>query len=111
VSELSPLCDQHQVLTARQETEELQKKQATYHNNKEHFTKDEHDAYIQYCNEAILRISVLETRLGSVRFFVFLTSQLAHSFSQHRDSSHKKFRDEFERLIADPRMSALRYGR
>ena len=47
-----------------QETHELQKKQAWYQQNQVSMQKDDEEAYLAYCSEAMFRINILELRLN-----------------------------------------------
>lgn len=47
-----------------QETEELQKKQAWYKAKQGSLTKEEEKDYIDFCNDAMFRIHILEQRLN-----------------------------------------------
>ena len=47
-----------------QETEVLQKKQAWYQQHQISMQKDDEDAYLNYCSEAMFRIHILELRLN-----------------------------------------------
>ena len=47
-----------------QETQELQRKQTWYQQNQVSMQKDDEEAYLAYCSEAMFRINILELRLN-----------------------------------------------
>lgn len=69
----------------------MQRRQQAYHRDKEHLSKAEQENYMQYCNEAMLRIHVLEQRLRT-----------------HKEIAMNKFKALEEKLLADPRLNILR---
>eukprot|EP00079_Xenopus_tropicalis_P024210 XP_012816760.1 PREDICTED: dynein regulatory complex subunit 7 isoform X1 [Xenopus tropicalis] len=69
------------------ETQELQKKQQWYHQNQMSMSKEDEEAYLDYCSEAMFRIHILETRLN-----------------RHKDLAPQKYLALEDRLNKDPRL-------
>lgn len=73
-------CHTHHT-SQHQETQELQKKQQWYHQNQPSMSKEDEEAYLEYCSEAMFRIKILETRLNRCRIDVVMSS--VHISSAH----------------------------
>ncbi|KAG8437291.1 hypothetical protein GDO86_008119 [Hymenochirus boettgeri] len=60
------ITDKANLMQARfeKETQELQKKQQWYQQNQMSMSKDDEEAYLDYCSDAMFRIHILETRLN-----------------------------------------------
>ncbi|KAM4017283.1 dynein regulatory complex subunit 7 [Anomaloglossus baeobatrachus] len=60
------LVQQANLIQARfeKETQELQKKQQWYHQNQPSLRREDEEAYLEFCSEAMFRIQILETRLN-----------------------------------------------
>ncbi|XP_071973018.1 dynein regulatory complex subunit 7 isoform X2 [Engystomops pustulosus] len=83
------LIQQANLIQARfeKETQELQKKQQWYHQNQPSMNKEDEEAYLEYCSEAMFRIQILETRLN-----------------RHKESAPQKYLALEDRLNRDPRL-------
>ncbi|XP_073515968.1 dynein regulatory complex subunit 7 [Phyllobates terribilis] len=84
------LVQQANLIQARfeKETQELQKKQQWYHQNQPSMTREDEEAYLEFCSEAMFRIQILETRL-----------------SRHKRLAPQKFLVLEDQLNKDPRLS------
>ncbi|XP_056381324.1 dynein regulatory complex subunit 7 isoform X4 [Hyla sarda] len=83
------LIQQANLIQARfeKETQELQKKQQWYHQNQPSMNKEDEEAYLEYCSEAMFRIQILETRLN-----------------RHKELAPQKYLGLEDRLSKDPRL-------
>ncbi|VDD84157.1 unnamed protein product [Mesocestoides corti] len=72
------------------ETEALQKKQQWFQLNQINLTKDDEDAYLQYCNDAIFKITTLEAML-----------------MKHKQTAPQKYMQLEKQLRSDPRLSTF----
>ncbi|XP_069822533.1 dynein regulatory complex subunit 7 isoform X3 [Dendropsophus ebraccatus] len=83
------LIQQANLIQARfeKETQELQKKQQWYHQNQPSMNKEDEEAYLEYCSEAMFRIQILETRLN-----------------RHKELAPQKYLALEDRLSKDPRL-------
>lgn len=83
------LIQQANLIQARfeKETQELQKKQQWYHQNQPSMNKEDEEAYLEYCSEAMFRIKILETRLN-----------------RHKELAPQKYLALEDRLSKDPRL-------
>ncbi|MGH0121805.1 UNVERIFIED_CONTAM: hypothetical protein FKN15_068791 [Acipenser sinensis] len=83
------LIDKANLIQARfeKETQELQKKQQWYQQNQMSMTKEDEDAYLSYCSDAMFRIHILELRLN-----------------RHKEQAPQKYLALEEKLRRDPRL-------
>ncbi|KAM3920678.1 dynein regulatory complex subunit 7 [Leptodactylus fuscus] len=83
------LIQQANLIQARfeKETQELQKKQQWYHQNQPSMNKEDEEAYLEYCSEAMFRIQILEARLN-----------------RHKELAPQKYMSLEDRLSKDPRL-------
>ncbi|XP_069595703.1 dynein regulatory complex subunit 7 [Ranitomeya imitator] len=84
------LVQQANLIQARfeKETQELQKKQQWYHQNQPSMTREDEEAYLEFCSEAMFQIQILETRLN-----------------RHKRLAPQKFQALEDRLNKDPRLN------
>ncbi|KAL7748299.1 hypothetical protein RI367_006258 [Sorochytrium milnesiophthora] len=71
-----------------EETTAYQKRQQLYNRNAETMTSEETEEYVQFCNDALFRIHVLEKRLN-----------------RHKETAPEKFMALEKRLRVDPRLA------
>ena len=90
-----------------QETQELQRKQTWYQQNQVSMQKDDEEAYLAYCSEAMFRINILELRLNRC-----VTSRLRHCVSicnhcvfscRHKEQAPQKYMALEQKIRSDPR--------
>ncbi|KAL7885365.1 hypothetical protein AOLI_G00056600 [Acnodon oligacanthus] len=84
------LIDRANLIQARfeKETQELQQKQQWYQKNQLTMTKEDEDAYLAYCSNAMFRINILKLRL-----------------SRHKDKAPQKYLALDEKLRRDPKLA------
>jgi hypothetical protein len=84
------LIEKAQIMQQRndEETAEYQRRQADYQRRQDSMTTEEHEAYRQYCNEALFRIHILEKRLA-----------------KHKDSAPERYIALDRKIKNDPRLS------
>ncbi|XP_052769766.1 dynein regulatory complex subunit 7-like [Mya arenaria] len=84
------LIDKANLIQARfeKETQKLQKKQAWYQQNQVNMLKDDEEAYLEYCSQAMFRIHILELRLN-----------------RHKDQAPHKYMMLEQTLRQDPRLA------